>query len=274
MNEAIKNFMPGEDITTEKGKAFAVRILDFMRDRLKEYQEETGSIYNLEATPGEGTTYRFARMDKKRFGKIVVANDDAVQRGAQPYYTNSSQLPVDFTDDVFEALDLQDDLQCKYTGGTVFHTFIGERMTTDAVKKMVKKIANNYRLPYFTVSPTFSICPNHGYLSGEHEYCPKCDLEIAEGKRAAADDVVAEEEREKKIASVSTGESEVVAEEVKPVAIESREEKKVVSAFGDSEVEKNDDVDDVAVVESEVLFDPSANEKSKLKIRGDTYGEN
>jgi anaerobic ribonucleoside-triphosphate reductase len=170
---------------------------------LKEYQEETGSIYNLEATPGEGTTYRFARMDKKRFGKIIVANEEAYKKGAEPYYTNSSQLPVGFTDDVFEALDLQDELQCKYTGGTVFHTFVGERMTTDAVKKMVKKISNGYHLPYFTISPTFSICPVHGYLSGEHEYCPKCDLEIAEGNREKAEDVVAEENMEEKIAEVA-----------------------------------------------------------------------
>jgi ribonucleoside-triphosphate reductase len=171
-----------------------------MRDRLAEYQEETGSIYNLEATPGEGTTYRFARMDKKRFGRIIVANEDSVQnRGAKPYYTNSSQLPVGFTDDVFEALDLQDELQCKYTGGTVFHTFVGERMTIDSVKKMVKKISTNYHLPYFTISPTFSICPIHGYLSGEHEYCPKCDVEIAEGKRSPADDVIAAEAEDARI---------------------------------------------------------------------------
>jgi len=204
MNEAVKNFLEGEDITTERGRAFSLKILDFMRERLSDYQEETGSIYNLEATPGEGTTYRFARTDKKRFGRIIVANEEAVQNnGAKPYYTNSSQLPVDFTDDIFEALDCQDELQCKYTGGTVFHTFVGEKMTTDAVKKMVKKIAFGYHLPYFTISPTFSICPNHGYLAGEHEYCPKCDLEIAEGEAVStAADVVAEEEAEKKIIEV------------------------------------------------------------------------
>ena len=182
MNEAITNFLPGENITTEKGRVFSLKVLDFMRDRLTEYQEETGNIYNLEATPGEGTTYRFARMDKKRFGRILVANEEAYQKGAKPYYTNSSQLPVGFTDDVFEALDLQDGLQCKYTGGTVFHTFVGERMTPDSVKKMVKKISNNYHLPYFTLTPTFSVCPVHGYLSGEHEYCPKCDAEIEEAE--------------------------------------------------------------------------------------------
>jgi len=229
MNEAVKNFMPGEDITTEKGRKFSLKILDFMRDRLKEYQEETGSIYNLEATPGEGTTYRFARTDKKRFGRIIVANEEAFQKGAKPYYTNSSQLPVDFTDDVFEALDLQDDLQCKYTGGTVFHTFVGERMTTDAVKKMVKKISGNYKLPYFTISPTFSICPIHGYLSGEHEFCPKCDLEIAEGESVKSEDVIAEEEAEKKI-----------------VEVEISGKKKLVSAFvenGESKLNKRGDGD-------------------------------
>jgi len=179
MNEAILNFFPGEDITSEKGHEFAVKIMDFMRDKLTEFQNETGSIYNLEATPGEGTTYRFARMDKKRFGRIIVANEDAYQNGANPYYTNSTQLPVGFTEDVFEALDLQDTLQCKYTGGTVFHTFMGEKMGKEAVKTMVKKIAHNYHLPYFTITPTFSVCPVHGYINGEHEYCPKCDEELA-----------------------------------------------------------------------------------------------
>ena len=206
MNEAVKNFIPGEDIATKRGRDFSLKILDFMRDRLTEYQQETGSIYNLEATPGEGTTYRFARMDKKRFGRIIVANDAAVmEHGAKPYYTNSSQLPVDFSDDVFEALDLQDDLQCKYTGGTVFHTFVGEKMTTDAVKRMVKKVAFNYKLPYFTISPTFSICPIHGYLPGEHEYCPKCDLEVLEGGRVkddAIEDEAAEEKRMELIGDV------------------------------------------------------------------------
>lgn len=179
MNESIKNFMPGEDITTEKGRLFSLRVLDFMRSKLEEYQEETGNIYNLEATPGEGTTYRFARIDKQKFGKIVCANEEAYkQKNAKPYYTNSTQLPVDYTDDLFDALDLQDDLQCKYTGGTVFHTFVGERMDKDGVKNLIKKISERYHLPYFTITPTFSICPIHGYLYGEHEYCPKCDEEI------------------------------------------------------------------------------------------------
>ncbi len=182
MNEAVMNFMPGENITTVSGHKFAIKVMDFMREKLIGYQEETGNIYNLEATPGEGTTYRFARMDKKRFGRIIIANEDFYQKGAKPYYTNSSQLPVNFTDDVFGALDLQDELQCKYTGGTVFHTFIGEKIDKEAVKVMVKKIAHGYHMPYFTITPTFSVCPVHGYLAGEHEYCPKCDEEIAEAE--------------------------------------------------------------------------------------------
>ncbi len=178
MNEAIMNFMPGETIATERGKEFALNVLKFMRSKLEEFQEETGNIYNLEATPGEGTTYRFARNDKKRFGRILVANEKAVrEEGAKPYYTNSTQLPVDYTPDLFAALDLQDELQIQYTGGTVLHGFIGEKLTKEGVKKMVKKIAEGYHLPYFTITPTFSICPKHGYLAGEHVYCPKCDLE-------------------------------------------------------------------------------------------------
>jgi len=179
MNECIKNFMPSENITTEKGKHFALRVLDFMRSKLEEYQEETGNIYNLEATPAEGTSYRFARLDKKRFGRIAVANDSQVNLNqAEPYYTNSTQLPVEFTDDLFEALDLQDSLQTKYTGGTVLHGFLGEKIDKNAVKNLVRKIAESYKLPYFTITPTFSICPVHGYLAGEHEYCPRCDEEI------------------------------------------------------------------------------------------------
>jgi len=175
MNEAITNFLPGEDITTEKGRAFAVKALDFMRNKLEKYQNETGNIYNLEATPGEGTTYRFARADKKRYGNIKVANEGSLIKGANPYYTNSTHIPVDYTDDLFQALELQDPLQTRYTGGTVFHAFIGERMNIGGVKMLVKKIAENFSLPYFTLTPTFSICPIHGYIAGEHEFCPECD---------------------------------------------------------------------------------------------------
>ena len=178
MNEAIINFMPGENIASEKGKDFALKVLDYMRKKLEEYQEETGNIYNLEATPGEGTTYRFAKNDKKRFGRIIVANEHATKNGGNPYYTNSTHLPVNYTEDVFESLELQDDLQTKYTGGTVLHIFIGEKLEKNDVKILIKKIAENFRLPYFTLTPTFSICPNHGYLSGDYEYCPKCDEKI------------------------------------------------------------------------------------------------
>ena len=181
MNESIKNFMgANEDITTEKGHAFAEKVMDYMRDRIAGYQEETGHIYNLEATPGEGTTYRFAKRDTEQYPDIEVANTTAMKDlGAKPYYTNSTQLPVNFTEDVFEALDLQDGLQTKYTGGTVLHIFMGERLDDiGAVKALVRKVAENYKLPYFTLSPTFSICPKHGYIKGEHFYCPTCDSEI------------------------------------------------------------------------------------------------
>lgn len=179
LNESLANFV-GKDITTAEGHALAEEILDHMRGKLQQFQEETGHLYNLEATPGEGTTYRFAKADKNKYADISVANEKAYQeRKAAPYYTNSSQLPVTFTDDIFEALDLQDGLQTKYTGGTVLHGFLGEKMpSVEATKKLVKKIAENYKLPYYTLTPTFSVCPKHGYLPGEHEYCPKCDEEI------------------------------------------------------------------------------------------------
>jgi len=178
MNEGVMNFMPGENIGSEKGREFSIRVLDFMRKKLEEYQNETGNIYNLEATPGEGATYRFARTDKKRFGRIIVANESAVRSGkSKPYYTNSTQLPVNYTTDLFEALELQDTLQTKYTGGTVFHCFVGERLNKEGIKILVKKIAESFSLPYFTISPVFSVCPIHGYIAGEHFYCPKCDSE-------------------------------------------------------------------------------------------------
>lgn len=175
MNEAIINFLEGEDISTLKGIEFAMKVLDFMRNKLEKYQEETGHIYNLEATPGEGTTYRFAREDKKRFRTIKVANEKNIEKGAKPYYTNSTHLPVNFTDDLFYALELQDPLQTRYNGGTVFHAYIGERLNKDGIKLLIKKITENFRMPYITITPTFSICPIHGYLSGEHEYCPLCE---------------------------------------------------------------------------------------------------
>jgi len=179
MNEACLNLL-GKDISTPEGHAFAAETLEFMRDKLLEFQEETGSLYNLEATPGEGCTYRFAKKDKEVYPEIICANDKAVKESSvPPYYTNSTHLPVGFTHDIFTALDLQDDLQTKYTGGTVLHGFLGERIKDgDATKKLVHKIIDNYKLPYFTITPTFSICPKHGYLAGEHKYCPKCDEEI------------------------------------------------------------------------------------------------
>jgi len=179
MNEALLNLL-GQDISTSDGHAFAAEVLDFMRDKLLEFQEATGSLYNLEATPGEGCTYRFAKKDKEVYPEIICANEKAVrENGLPPYYTNSSHLPVGFTNDIFTALDLQDDLQIKYTGGTVLHGFLGERIKDgETTKKLVHKIINNYKLPYFTITPTFSVCPKHGYLSGEHKYCPKCDEEI------------------------------------------------------------------------------------------------
>ncbi len=177
MNEAIMNFMPGENVATPRGKEFAVKVLNFMREKLEEFQKETGNIYNLEATPAESTTYRFANKDKKRFGRIIVANERAFRnKETKPYYTNSTQLPVNYTSDLFEALELQDELQTLYTGGTVFHAFMGEKVTKDGAKKLIKKMSEKFRMPYFTITPTFSVCPIHGYIAGEHHYCPKCEL--------------------------------------------------------------------------------------------------
>ncbi len=175
MNECLLNFM-GKDILDTEGREFALEVLDFMRDRLADYQEKTGDLYNLEATPAESTSYRLAKHDKQRYPDIITAGTD------DPYYTNSSQLPVDFTTDIFEALDLQDELQIKYTGGTVFHGFLGEAIDDwESCMNLVRGIASNYHLPYFTISPTFSVCPKHGYLNGEHFNCPKCaDEEKAE----------------------------------------------------------------------------------------------
>ncbi|MDD5693384.1 MAG: ribonucleoside triphosphate reductase [Patescibacteria group bacterium] len=181
MNESVRNlFNDKENITTKKGHEFAIKVMNHMRERMSSYQEETGNMYNLEATPGEGTTTRFAKRDKEQYNDILVANEEAYKGlGANPYYTNSTQLPVNYTEDIFEALDLQDGLQTMYTGGTVLHIFVGERLDDiNSVKNLVKKISENYHLPYFTLSPTFSVCPKHGYLKGEHKYCPVCDQEI------------------------------------------------------------------------------------------------
>ena len=177
MNEACLNFL-GTDITTAVGQAFAEQVMDALRAMLTEIQSRTKEIFNLEATPAEGTSYRLAMIDKGRYPEIRCANDDDVRKGAVPYYTNSTQLPVNHSDDIFETLMLQDQLQTKYTGGTVLHLFLGEQVTdTETVKSLIRKVATNYQLPYFTLTPTFSICPAHGYLNGEQTRCSHCDRE-------------------------------------------------------------------------------------------------
>ena len=174
MNEACLNFM-GKDLTTPEGQRFALDTLDFMRDTITRFQEETGHVYNLEATPAEGTSYSLARLDKAKYPDIITAGRDT------PYYTNSSQLPVGFTDDIFETLDLQDELQCKYTGGTVLHLYLGEQIRdVEVAKSLIRKAFTNYKLPYLSLTPTFSVCPEHGYLGGEVFTCPHCghDTEV------------------------------------------------------------------------------------------------
>jgi ribonucleoside-triphosphate reductase len=184
VNEMIRNFTDDrEDITTPLGYEFALEFLDVIRNRMVAFQEETGHMYNLEATPAEGTTYRFAKEDRKRFPDILQAGTLD-----KPYYTNSSQLPVGFTDDPFEALERQEALQAKYTGGTVLHLYMGERLSSsETCKRLVRRALERFRQPYITVTPTFSICPVHGYLAGEHPFCPVCDQErIAEKRRRSA----------------------------------------------------------------------------------------
>ncbi|MFP5337233.1 MAG: ribonucleoside triphosphate reductase [Gammaproteobacteria bacterium] len=183
LHEMLRNFTDdAEGLHSEAGRALAIEVLDHVRARLVQFQEDTGHLYNLEATPAEGTSFRLARADKSRYPEIITAGSD------QPYYTNSTQLPVGATDDIFEALALQDELQCKYTGGTVLHLYMAEQISSaEACKKLVRNALSRFRLPYLTVTPTFSICPVHGYLAGEHEFCPKCDealLQQAEAARA------------------------------------------------------------------------------------------
>jgi len=170
MNEACQNLLGCDtDLTTDEGQAFAVRTLQYMRDVIKDIQEETGHYYNLEATPAEGTSYRLARKDVERYPDIITAGEKV------PYYTNSSQLPVAYTDDIFETLDLQDELQSLYTGGTVLHLYLGEQIKdTGAAKRLLQRIFSRYKLPYLSFTPTFSVCPDHGYISGEHFECPQC----------------------------------------------------------------------------------------------------
>jgi len=175
MNEACQNLL-GESLASPEGQRFTKKVLDFMREQLVHFQRQTGNNYNLESTPAEGTSYRLAKIDKEKYPEILCANESRIrEEKAEPFYTNSSQLPVNYTDDIFEALDLQDEIQSKYTGGTVFHTFAGERVDDpDAVKSLVRKVCTRYHLPYLTFTPTFSVCPSHGYLKGEQEECPEC----------------------------------------------------------------------------------------------------
>lgn len=186
MNECCLNFL-GVDIVNPTGKAFAEKVLDYMRQKMQDYQEETGELFNLEATPAESTSYRLARHDKQNYPDIIASGT------SDPYYTNSTQLPVDFTSDIFEALDQQESLQTRYTGGTVFHTYMGEQIKDwKACRDLVKTIMANYRIPYLTISPVYSICPVHGYLSGEHAECPKCKEEKRRALQAKLDNLLAE----------------------------------------------------------------------------------
>ena len=180
INEMIRNFTrDAHDISTEVGHGLAIRLLDHVRARMLEFQEQTGHMYNLEATPAEGTTYRFAKEDAKQCPGILQAGTPDM-----PYYTNSSQLPVGYTDDPFEALEMQDDLQRKYTGGTVLHLYMTEPLSSaEACRQLVKRSLSRFRLPYITVTPTFSICPKHGYLGGRHDFCPRCDADLIARKQ-------------------------------------------------------------------------------------------
>ncbi len=171
MNECLLNFL-GENIASEEGRKFTLEIMDFMREKLVEYQKETGNMYNLEATPAESTAFRLALKDKKQYPDIVTAGT-----AEKPYYTNSTMLPVGYTDDIFQALELQDEIQCRYTGGTVLHLFLGEKISeAEIAKRLIKKVFEKFNLPYVSLTPTFSVCPTHGYLSGEHFTCPKCTI--------------------------------------------------------------------------------------------------
>jgi ribonucleoside-triphosphate reductase len=188
MNECLLNFLE-KDLLSEEGKQFALEILEHMRERLVLYQSDTGNLFNLEATPAESTSYRLAKHDKEQYVDILAAGE------TEPYYTNSTQLPVNATLDIFDALDHQEELQRKYTGGTVFHAFIGETIEDwRTCRNLVRAIAENYHIPYFTITPTFSICPVHGYLAGEHFTCPQCETEQKEAIRRKIRDL--EKERE------------------------------------------------------------------------------
>jgi ribonucleoside-triphosphate reductase len=179
MNEAMVNFL-GKPLSSKEGADFAGEVMDFMLQRLGQFQEEDDQLYNLEATPAEGATYRFAKRDKELYPDIIVANEDVFrEKGVAPYYTNSTHFPVNYSNDIFDVLEKQDNLQIKYTGGTVVHIFLGEKLPdVKSTKALVKKVAESFKLPYYTLTPTFSVCPKHGYLAGEHRFCPVCDDEI------------------------------------------------------------------------------------------------
>ena len=184
MNEACLNLF-GRDIGSDKGQVFALKTMDYLRIIISEIQEETNEMFNLEATPAEGTSYRLAMIDKEKFPEIICANEEEYRKGAAPFYTNSTQLPVNYTDDIFEALELQDDLQARYTGGTVLHFYLGEQVSdVETIKALIKKVVNNFGLPYFTLTPTFSVCPSHGYLNGEQKNCTVCGKETEVYSRA------------------------------------------------------------------------------------------
>jgi ribonucleoside-triphosphate reductase len=174
MSEACLNLL-GKDIASQEGMEFALQVADFIRTTLVALQQQTGNNYNFEATPAEGTSYRLAMMDKHKYPDIICANEDAYRMGAEPFYTNSTQLPVNYTDDIFEAFELQDEIQQKYTGGTVLHIYAGEQVSDPhVIKDLVKRICSTYHIPYFTFCPTFSVCQGHGYLAGQQATCPHC----------------------------------------------------------------------------------------------------
>ena len=205
MNECLLNFLgPEVTIATEKGRNFALEVLRYMRKKLADFQEETGELFNLEATPAESTSYRLALHDRKKYPEIICAGSVHGNEAAEPYYTNSTQLPVMETDDIFEAMDLQEELQAAYTGGTVFHAFLGEAIEDwRSCRHLVRTMAERYRIPYFTISPTFSVCPVHGYLSGEHFTCPKCKAEKEKTLRFRIAEL--EKEREEVLAAAAAG---------------------------------------------------------------------
>jgi len=267
MNESLMNFM-GTDIASAEGRNFAEHIMNKMRDRLVEYQEETDNLYNLEATPAEGTSYRLAKLDRERFGDdIICANQERVlEEDADPYYTNSTHIPVGHTTDFFEALELQDKLQTLYTGGTVIHGFLGEKMPDiESTKKLVRRVAENFELPYYTITPTFSICPTHGYLAGEHYYCPLCE---AEADTAAAGDTKAEANIETEAKTKAGVNIEAEVDTKSEVNVETEVNAKVrVDTETEEEIEAK--VDEKARADTESEADSETEIKTKAQGKAD-----